>query len=471
VLRPRLAAYLVAAALVSALAHSVYRIPIQVSDSLEPILVGARASSSAQLFSQAIHFSDITLRPLRHLQARWLLQASDFSGLSYTAVFRGFHAALVVLIALVFVQALHVNTWLDFSAAAIPLTVLAGLHTSLGLMREGFPVNHFAEVSLAALAVFAMSRGRPSAWKGALALALLAFSLLLYESGALVWVVIVVCAGVGFPGLSRRMAVAATAVLMLYGAARFQLGIGAPGIGESGSGYGATFYSGSELRERFGDAPAGFRAYNIAGGLASMLLSEPRFGVYQTVRWWRGEEVHPVLFINVISSLLITLAIGWYVVSRRRTPPREWSDEDRSVAVAIAVIAVNALMTTSYIKDEILTVAGVFYAIAAYVAIRAVLLRVSDGPRQLPAMVLLAVLIAITGTLWTFRAAGVHYQLREAAFNARNEWVELLPPSRPPASEDDARVTLTQRLKEEALMHRGASTSDLPAWGERYWVE
>jgi hypothetical protein len=202
-----------------------------------------------------------------------------------------------------------------------------------------------------------------------------------------------------------------------------------------------------------------------------MLLSEPRFGVYQTVGIWRGEDAHPVLIINMVSSLLITLVIAWYVVSRRRAKPREWSDDDRTAFVSVAVIGVNALMTTSYIKDEILCVAGVFYALAAYIAIRAMLQRIDAAPPRLPAMVVLAVLIATTATLWAFRAAGAHFQLRQAAFNSRNEWTDILPPARTPESEDEAGVRLTRRLKEEALLHRGVSPSDLPVWGERYWVE
>ena len=469
--RPRLAAYLVAAALGAALANSIYQVPIQVADSLDAILIGARAPSTRQLFTETIHFSEVTLRPMRYIQPRWLLDAAEGSGLSYTAVFRGFHAALLIVIMLLFVQALQVRTWLDFCAAAIPLTVLAGLHTSLGMMREGFPVNHFAEVALSALAVCAMARGRPARWKGPLAVALLAFMLLLIESAALVWLVIVACAAARLPGISRRTAVAATLVLALYAAGRFQLGIGAPGIGESGSGFGDTFYSASDLRERFGEAPTMFRAYNISGGLASVLFSEPRFGVYQTVGIWNGANLHPVLIVNVLSSLLVTAVIVWCVISRRRVSPRDWSEEDRMAVVALTVIVVNALMTASYIKDEILSVAGVFYALAAYVGIRAMLQRITDTPPRLPTILILAVLMATTATLWAFRAAGAHFQLRQAAFNSRNEWADILPPSRPVTSEDEPGSRLTRRLKDEALMHRGVSPSDLPVWGERYWVE
>lgn len=471
VVRPRLAAYLLAAALSGGLAHSVYQVPIQVADALDAILIGARARSSAQLFTAASGFSDTTLRPMRYLQARWLVQAADGAGIKYTAVFRGVHAALVVLLFLVFVCALRVRTWLDFCAAAIPLTVLAGLHTSLGTMREGFPVNHFAEIALSALVVLGIARGRPAWWKGPVAVTLLAFSLLLIESGALVWLVIVTCAWFRLAGISRRTAVVATAVLALYAGGRFQLGISAPGIGESGSGYGDTFYSGDELRDRFGGAPAAFRAYNVVGGMASMLMSEPRYGVYQTVAIWNGAEMHPVLVVNMLSSLLITAVIAWYVVGRRRTVWRDWTEEDRVVAVSLAVVLVNALMTTSYIKDEILSVAGAFYAIAAYISIRAMLQRITDAPPRWPALVVLTVLLVAAGALWAFRAVGAHFQLRQTAFNTRNEWTDVLPPRRPAGSEDEAGSRLTRRLKDEALMHRGVSTRDLPAWGERYWVE
>ena len=463
---------LVAGCLSAALAQSVYRVPIQVSDSLEAIVISARAPSSRELFTQTLHFSDATLRPMRYIQARWLLQAADAAGWSYTATFRGLHASLIAVLVLVFVWALRIESWLDFAAAAVPLTIVAGLHTSVGMMREAYPVNHFAEIALCALLVLALGRSRHRVWSGAAAVGMLAFCLLLLESGVLVWLVIAACAAARLPGISRRAAVTATLVVACYVTGRFALGIQPPAIGSHGSGYGATFYSASELKDRFGPRSGRFLAYNVVGGLASLLLSEPRYGIYETLAVSRGAPLHPVLPINLLSSLLVTALLAWYFVRLPWLIPRRWTEEHRVMVIALTVMVVNAMMTSTYIKDEILSVAGVFYAVAAYIAIRALLHAAQQAPPRLLATVLLAVLMATTSTLWAFRLVGAHFQLRETAFTTRNDWADVLSPGHPADWPIDQReLSLIRRLKEEALIHRVANPADLPRWGERYWVE
>jgi hypothetical protein len=461
-----------AGCLAAALAQSVYSVPIQVSDSLDPIVIAARAPSTSALFQQALHFSGDTLRPMRYVEARWLLDAADGMGTTYTAMFRGVHAAMIAALILVFVSALRVETWLDFIAAAVPLTVLVGLHTTIGVMREAYPVNHYAEVALGALVVLALARGRPRWWGGVLAIGLMALNLLLIESAVLIWLAIVTCAVVGLPGISRRTALAATIVVMAYAAGRFELGIGSPKIGSHGSGFGARTYSASELAERFGSRPLPFLAYNVVGGFASLVLSEPRYGVYSTVAIAEGAELRPVLVVNLVSSLLVTALVGWRVSRVRWLKPLEWSDDDRVMAVALTVIIVNSLMTSMYIKDEILSVAGVFYAVASYVAIRSLLERLVTAPPGRPAVAALAVLFVLASGLWTFRAAGTHFQLRQVAFTTRNEWVDVLSPAHPADwPTDPHQLMLMRRLKEEALIRSVIGPNDLPRWGEPYWVE
>src|SRR4029453_14515471 len=74
--------------------------------------------------------------------------------------------------------------------------------------------------------------------------------------------------------------------------------------------------------------------------------------------------------------------------------------------------------------------------------------------------------------LWTFRAVGVHYQLRYQAFTARNDWVEVLRPDKHDEWPDNAdELTLTQRIRAEAIGRRTTSPSFMPRWTDRYWVE
>lgn len=472
-LTPRVAALLLTGALASALAQSVYRIPVQVSDSLEPLVIAATADSTPQLFaSVALHGSESTLRPMRYVQARWLMTLAEATGLSYNAAFRGFHALLVLVLLFLFtaIAAIQVRTWADVAALGVALMVLIGLHSFAGMLREAYPVNHFAEIALASLSVFALAQ-RPHRTSHDVALVLLlAWCLLLVESGVLVWVVAVTCAAVRCPGISRRTVVAATLVLAVYAGTRYLIGIKSPDIGSHASGYGARLYSAEALRTRFGAAPAPFMAYNVAGGLLSLLFSEPRAGVYQAVAAASTGRVAPVFVINAISSILTTWAIFWFAVRGARGRHDEWTNDRRTLIVAAAVAVASALMCAAYIKDEILSTAGVFYALAAFAAVR---MALNEATRPTPALRALALgaLLVVATPFWTFRAAGIHFTLRLAAFGARNEWSSV-PTSDPTVRSNSTRaLEVARRLKQEAIDRPVAIPQSLPAWGKSYWVE
>jgi hypothetical protein len=452
------------------LADSLYRVPIQVSDSLEPIVIAATYDSAGHLLRDSLTFSPTTLRPLRYLQARWLLQLVNATGLTYHAVFRGLHVALLLLLVLLFVMALRVREWTDFFAFTVAFLVLIGIHTFLSMLLEAFPVNHFAEVGVCALGVLVLAQHRPSWFVPLLTCALLLLSLAVIESGAMVWIAVVCCASAGMRGINRTTVIATTALFVGYMVLRHALGISSPGIGGHGSGFGDRVYSADELVRRFGAHPLGFMIYNVAGGLASLLFAEPRDGVYSLLAAWRKGEIHPVVVINVISSTATTALLLWYAVARLPPKRSAWSDANRMFVVAGAMVIVNAAFNAVYIKDEIMSPGGLFYAIAVFVAVRD-LIESLPGMR-VPTASLVTCLLAATTAIWAFRVAGVHYQLRYDAFKTRNDWVEVLRPDKRsdwPRNPDE--LALTQRIRSDALIRRSTSPSFMPRWADRYWVE
>jgi len=66
------------------IADGLFRIPIQVSDSLEAIRHSTRTLDAA-LLEDSVTFSPTTFRPMRYLQARWLLQVVDATDSRTTA--------------------------------------------------------------------------------------------------------------------------------------------------------------------------------------------------------------------------------------------------------------------------------------------------------------------------------------------------------------------------------------------------
>jgi hypothetical protein len=452
------------------LADSLYRIPIQVSDSLEPIAIAAKYDSARHLLHDSLTFSPSTFRPLRYLQARALLAFTHATGFTYHAVFRGLHVVLLLMLIALFVAAVRVRNASDLVAFTVAFPVLIGIHTFLSMLLEAFPVNHFAEVGVCAMGVFVLAQHQPRWFVPVVACVLLALSLSVIESGAMVWVTVICCAAAGLPGVNRTTVVTTTVVFAGYLLLRHLLGISSPGIGGHGSGFGDRFYSPEELAQRFGAQPVGFMVYNVIGGLASLLFAEPRQGVYALLAAWREGEIHPVVLINVISSSATTALLIWYAAARlpRRRPA--WSQADRTFVAACTAFIVNAAFNAVYIKDEIMSPAGLFYAIATFVAVRAL---IDSLPTRTAAATSLATcfLVAVAA-LWTFRAIGDHYQLRYHAFITRNDWVDVLRPDKHDDwPEDPTELAITKRIRAEAIGRRTTSPSFMPRWADRYWVE
>ena len=128
----RLAAYIVATILALSFSYDLMRKPIQVSDSLQELL---DVQESPSVFATFVAHSPRGpfLRPLKQVQTKVLFDLADGH---YWLVFRGFHALLLAGALFLFTRALRVQTWADFAAAVFALTVLTGLHTFRGTVRE-----------------------------------------------------------------------------------------------------------------------------------------------------------------------------------------------------------------------------------------------------------------------------------------------------------------------------------------------
>ena len=133
-------------------------------------------------------------------------------------------------------------------------------------------------------------------------------------------------------------------------------------------------------------------------------------------------------------------------------------------------MVVNAALNAAYIKDEIISVGGLFYAVATFIAARALLETIPQ--RRVVASALIALFLMTDAGLWTFRAAGVHYVLRYDAFKTRNDWVEVLrPDKRDDWPTDPQELAITRRIRDEVILRSVASPSFMPRWADRYWVE
>ena len=462
---PRTAVLVVGAILAIAIAYDLWRMPIQVSDSLAEILAAQASPSIAASFDDALGTTSY-LRPLRIAQIKALF---DVSQGHYRIGYRGFHAVLILTLILLFVRALPIESGVDAAAAMFALTVLTGLHTFLGFLREAFPINHFLEIAVFTLIALNLAISRGSWWADVLAGLTFVCASLTLESGVLVWVVLAAAWLCGFRGVSTRGLVVVTVLLAGYFALRFwYLDTGLPSLTERASGFLFERLEPKQLQERFGDRRLIFYGYNVAVSLLTVLFSEPRDGMFVATRAWNHGDVHPQAYLTVVSSAALTLLILFAAISRwwRGGP---LGRPERLAIVALIVVLANAAVSFSYAKDDIVALGGVFYAIVTFAAIRAVIQYApAGGPGK--AVVVSAMLVAL-GTAWAVRSSGIHFVMNEHAFRVRNDWAEL--PLRWQRDgrwpKEAATRALINALRNDALGSAIPNPQLAPEWKEQWY--
>lgn len=463
-----LMAWLAAALVAAVVSFSLLRIPIQIPDSLV-VMLQAQAAPSAALryFVGEQGF----LRPIYMSQTRLLLDASV--GEHYFLIFRGFHVLLVVVLLALFVRAALVRTRTDFAAFALALLVLTGHHTFRGNVWESYPVNHYLEIAILSLAALVLAQSRGGWWADVLAGVLFAAASLTLESGLIVWVVLVVAWFVGLRGVSWKGLALVTALLAGYFYLRYEyLGTGGPELMDRATGFGLGRLERDEVASRFRDAPYLLYAYNVVASTLSVLLSEPRGGTFEMTRRWLASETTPSLVVSVVSSLIGTGLIVWCAAGRFRAwLARRFEYTDQIVLVFLAVTAANAAISYAYVKDEIMSTAGVFYALAVFAAARAALTRVA-GVRGAFTTIGVSVLLLVASTTWAIRATGLHYHMYYSAYYLRNEWatveVWLREQRVEPTTEEGRR--LVESLRSAAIAMPAVNPHFLPRWAERWFA-
>jgi len=216
-------------------------------------------------------------------------------------------------------------------------------------------------------------------------------------------------------------------------------------------------------------------AYNQAASLLSVLTSEGDGGVFEIGRSWLEGDVPPRLYLAVVSSLACTALIAWAAVARWRSRAGRPRDAgDTLLVIAAAAVVANCAMCYPYTKHEILSVAGAFYALAAYVGARQAIELAATPDRAFLRAAVTAVL-AVTAVMWAFRSAGVHHMVRVTAFRARIDWVGAVQPGvirdSWPAKAQRVAADLAARLRHDALEMRVTNPYRLPRWPDRWWGE
>ena len=351
------------------LGYFLLRIPIQLTDSFTSLL--ALRQSFGQLMRNSLR-QEGYLRPGLWAEMK-LVHA--LSGGDFFIWFRMTQVVQVVVLIGLFVHVLRPRTGRDVIALPVALAVLVGSHTFAWTVREGYPVNTFLTILLCCAAAVALSSASPKWWTTPAALLLFVVAALTVETGLLVWVILVAGYLLGWRGVSRGGIAALWVLLAGYFALRFLVfANGLPGLSERDSGFGFTRLTPADLQAMFGDNPLPFYAYNVGVSLLTVLVGEPRNGVFVLIRGFTEGDVELALVVGAVASLLATAVVLRYVWSRREA----WlawtlSHGDRLVILFVLVLGANAAISYGYTKDVIMSPSGVLQAAAVFVAVRNIL--------------------------------------------------------------------------------------------------
>ena len=439
----------------ASVAYDLFQMPVQASDSLLDILY---AHSSDSLFSAFTDGRRTHFRPLRDTQIKALL---DLSAGHYHLVYRGFHSALVLLASWLFVRCLRVTSATDMAAALLAFTVFMGLHTLTGAVVSIFPINHFLEVVVLALLALHIAQRPPTRWSGVALVAVSIVATLVLESGLLLCAVTAAAWWAGFPGATTRRAVVIMVCALAY--VSFSLSSGYTTVIPDVTGFGFERLESEAAARMLAEHRLAFHTYNVASSLSMLLFAEPRYGVFVAIRDWTQGALSPRVVIPIISSTLTSLLIA--VTAWRLRGTYTSTHGGRLLCVVAVVLLANAAMSFAYTKDEIMSVAGAFYAIAAYVAFREMLTSLDSGRRVRRLVVAFALAVVSAG--WAVRVESLHYATYVKTFKDRNDWAD-------PAllrSSDPGERALTLAIRAEVIADRWhPNPRFVPDWVPR-WLE
>ncbi len=345
----------------------------------------------------------------------------DLSGgpsmLPFRAIQTGFVVLDLALLYLLF-SPRSASAWFGFTLA---VTCFAGLHTTTDNLTASTPLPFGPVVFALVLGTLLLLRGRPSLRLDIVAGVMSLAGVFLIEYGVVVGLMWVV-AGLSHMGPARRStATWAIGGLGVYAAIRLLTNAQpVPGPFYSDTGYLFGTLSLSEQVTLFGERAWVFHLYNVLSTILTVLLSEPRAGIYRALDTLVNDApVKSWQIIHWASSLLATtLVIVWAT-----TWSRLGDEARRTLILGTVVILVNSMLGYMYTRDRIPTVAGMSYAVLVGLAASAAWEHRSKLAAGAHRSVLTVLLVAI-GLSWASRATGTILIGRDQAWMARDEWTE-----------------------------------------------
>lgn len=332
----------------------------------------------------------------------------------------------VLFLVLATIAHLRPRTALEAAAGVVAVTVLIGS----GGFRDNLEIGlSYTIVGMAAaLAAWILLNRQPRAWHAPAVVGLTLMAIGFKEQGLVLVPLVIVAWWTRAPGASRGLAAAAAAIGVAYLALRFA-GRAAWAPFEQDIGFGFSELDRFAAAERFADFPWGIYAYNSMSTMLNVLFGEPTRGIFRIVQAFADGRVAPWHVIHFGSSAALTAAIGWWGVRALSDARRGgWSAESRLFVSMLVVLLATGALSFNYSRDRLGGMAVVFYALAAYFAVRAVATHFSAASRAGVAAAALG-LVLLTAA-WQARAVATLEWVRFLSSGSQSDWLVQVPERR-----------------------------------------
>jgi len=371
---------------------------------------------------------------------------------------------VIVLVAL-FLWHLRPWTLIEGAAATLALAVLVGmpgfranLELPLLMTLVGMPL---------ALVVWMLLEREARWWHAPVIVALTLIAIGFKEQGLVIAPLVVAAWWTDAPGATRTTTALVVASVVAYLAMRLATSGGWSPF-EQDVGLGFSKIPAAEASARFGAFPLWMYAYNGASTVANVLFSEPTDGQFRIVWDVIHRQVDAWELNHVISSTVLTVLIAWWGFGTlKRNARRPRSVESRVFIAAAMAIAASGALGFNYSRDRLGGMAVVFYAIAAFFAVRAAAERAVNAAGARMAATVVALLLL--GGAWGLRAIGTVEDVRLSAARNRREWMVDLQERRTDFARQPTYLRLLEAMAPQGLDPSSARPTAYPRWF-RGWV-
>lgn len=328
-----------------------------------------------------------------------------------------------LLLVVLFIWHLRPRTAIDAAAAGLAAAVLMG---SPGF-RENLEIgsaNTLMGMSAALLTWVVLNR-EWRIWHTPLIVICTLIAIGFKEQGLALVPLVIAAWWTRAPGASRGMAVTIAVIGVAYVLFRLSGRVAwLPFEQDIGLGFGGL--DKGEAAARFGAFPYWIYAYNGASTIGNILFAEPTSGIFVIVRTLIEGQLEPWHVIHLASSVALTAVIAWWGLRCLPTTTRsQWSPESRLFVVMVLVVLATGALSFNYSRERLAGIGVVFYALAAFFAVRAAALQLLTASRiRCLAAGLGLALLAVS---WQTRTIHTLEWTRDFAWRNQREWFVTLP--------------------------------------------